>query len=69
MIVEGPIIKNQFDEGIIVAAAGGGGMPVVRGDADQSLQGVEAVIDKYLPSGRVGNESQSRCPADTHRCR
>jgi carbamate kinase len=44
-ILEGPIIKNAFDSGAVVIAAGGGGIPVVE-DEEGLLHGVEAVIDK-----------------------
>jgi carbamate kinase len=43
-IVELPAIRHCLDSGSIVIAAGGGGIPVVR--QGESLQGVEAVIDK-----------------------
>jgi carbamate kinase len=45
-IVETPVIKRLFDEGTIVICAGGGGIPVVRGEKE--LRGSEAVIDKDL---------------------
>jgi carbamate kinase len=44
-IVEGRTIKNAFESGAIVIAAGGGGIPVVE-DEGGLLRGVEAVIDK-----------------------
>ncbi|MGI9861674.1 carbamate kinase [Moorella naiadis] len=44
-IIEREAIKALTRAGIIVVAAGGGGIPVVRRD-DGSLEGVEAVIDK-----------------------
>lgn len=44
-IVEWPAIHALIAAGIVVVAAGGGGIPVVRGE-DGSLRGVEAVIDK-----------------------
>ena len=44
-IVELPAIKALVDKGFCVVAAGGGGIPEVRG-ADGSLKGVEAVVDK-----------------------
>jgi len=44
-IVERLIIKGLVHQGIVVIAAGGGGIPVVR-RSDGTLHGVEAVIDK-----------------------
>ncbi|GAV30827.1 carbamate kinase [Coriobacteriaceae bacterium EMTCatB1] len=44
-IVEAPTIAQLADSGDVVIAAGGGGVPVVR-QADGTLQGVDAVIDK-----------------------
>lgn len=45
--VEVEAIKRLVDDGWIVVASGGGGIPVVR-NSDETLQGVEAVIDKDL---------------------
>jgi len=45
--VEVAAIKRLVDDGWIVVASGGGGIPVVRNN-DNTLQGVEAVIDKDL---------------------
>lgn len=45
--VEVAAIKRLVDDGWIVVASGGGGIPIVRND-DNTLQGVEAVIDKDL---------------------
>ncbi len=46
-IIDAPAIGLLADSGYVVVGAGGGGIPVVR-DADGSLRGVEAVIDKDL---------------------
>ncbi len=44
-IVELDIIKKLIDSDALVIACGGGGIPVVK-NADKTLSGVEAVIDK-----------------------
>jgi len=51
-IVEIDTIKRLYDEGVLVIACGGGGIPVVRRE-DGSLQGVEAVVDKDLTAERL----------------
>jgi carbamate kinase len=52
LIVEGESIKKMLDDGIIVIASGGGGMPVVEKE-DGGLDGLEAVIDKDLAAERL----------------
>jgi carbamate kinase len=47
-IVEASTILRLFEEGTIVIAAGGGGVPVVRDPATGRNRGIEAVIDKDL---------------------
>ncbi|MDD1668992.1 MAG: carbamate kinase [Methanomicrobiales archaeon] len=51
-VVEESSIRTLVEEGFIVIAAGGGGIPVVR-DGSGNLSGVEAVIDKDLTAERL----------------
>lgn len=44
-LVEGQVISRLSREGVIVIAAGGGGIPVIAGTGG-TLRGVEAVVDK-----------------------
>ncbi len=46
-VLDAATIRLLADAGYVVIGAGGGGIPVVR-DADGTLRGVEAVIDKDL---------------------
>jgi carbamate kinase len=46
-IVETRVIRSLLTSGAVVVCAGGGGIPVVRGE-DGRLSGVEAVVDKDL---------------------
>lgn len=46
-VLDVPAARTLLDAGYVVVTAGGGGIPVVR-DADGTLRGVEAVIDKDL---------------------
>ena len=48
-VVETRLIRLLLDSGAVVVCAGGGGVPVVRGE-DGQLHGVEAVVDKDLTS-------------------
>ena len=50
--VEINTIRTLLNDGQVVVAAGGGGIPVVK-EADGSLSGVEAVIDKDFASQRL----------------
>jgi carbamate kinase len=50
-----PAIELLLDDGAIVVANGGGGIPVVT-DGDGPLRGVEAVIDKDLAGARLAEE-------------
>jgi carbamate kinase len=53
-ILEQPAIEALLEEGAVVVAAGGGGIPVVR-RPDGSLAGVEAVVDKDLASALLAD--------------
>ena len=46
-ILDAPAVQTLVEDGYVVVANGGGGIPVVR-DPDGRLRGVEAVIDKDL---------------------
>ncbi len=47
-------IKHLIEEGFIIIACGGGGIPVYK--EDERLQGVEAVIDKDLATAKLGEQ-------------
>lgn len=53
-IVETPVIRALVDQGIIVVAVGGGGVPVVRREA--RYEGVEAVVDKDLATAVLARD-------------
>jgi carbamate kinase len=48
-------IEHMLDTAAVVIAAGGGGIPVVRG-RDGQWRGIEAVIDKDFASSRLAAE-------------
>ena len=52
-IVELEVIRDLVNDGVLVVAVGGGGIPVVR--ANGKLQGVEAVIDKDRASALLAS--------------
>jgi carbamate kinase len=53
-IVEVDVIRTLLDHDVVVIAAGGGGIPVVR-DENGDLRGVAAVIDKDRASALLAN--------------
>lgn len=53
-VIEKGTIKDLIDDGKIVIAVGGGGVPVKR-EADGTLSGVDAVIDKDRASALLAN--------------
>jgi carbamate kinase len=54
-IIEIEAIRSMLAAGFCVVAGGGGGIPVVR-DSQGNLSGVNAVIDKDLPSALLASE-------------
>lgn len=58
-IVEWPAIKCLVEDGVLVIATGGGGIPVVE-EPDGTLAGVEAVIDKDLAARRLATLLSAR---------
>jgi len=57
-ILELPAIRVLLNAGVVVVAAGGGGIPVVERE-DGVLVGAEAVIDKDLASSLLARELQA----------
>ncbi len=55
-IVEAGVIKRLSGDGVIVIAAGGGGVPVLE-DEDGTLRGVDAVVDKDLSTSVLAVET------------
>jgi carbamate kinase len=53
-VIEKGTIKDLLDDGKIVIAVGGGGVPVRR-ESDGTLEGVDAVIDKDRASALLAN--------------
>lgn len=57
-IIEIPIIQSLLDNGVIVIAAGGGGIPIVI-ESDKTYEGVDAVVEKDLTAGLLAREIQA----------
>ncbi|MAG93183.1 MAG: carbamate kinase [Planctomycetaceae bacterium] len=57
-IIDVEVIETLLEAGVVVIAAGGGGIPVVRKEG--RLRGVEAVVDKDLASALLGQELDAR---------
>ncbi|MBI5902289.1 MAG: carbamate kinase [Deltaproteobacteria bacterium] len=55
-IVEAEAIRKICEAGIVVIAAGGGGVPVVEAE-DGTLKGVDAVIDKDLATALLARQT------------
>lgn len=58
-IIEQEAIRMLLERDVVVVAAGGGGIPVIRGE-DGSLMGLEAVIDKDLTSSLLARNLRAR---------
>lgn len=58
-IVNRRVIQQLVDEGVIVIAAGGGGIPVYT-EIDGTLEGVDAVIDKDRASAVLARDINAR---------
>ncbi|MEC9487876.1 MAG: carbamate kinase [Halanaerobium sp.] len=56
-IVEAPMVNELVDQGSVVIASGGGGIPVI--EEDGKLVGVEAVIDKDRAGRILAEETNS----------
>jgi carbamate kinase len=57
-VLEVETVGRLVEDGAIVVCAGGGGIPVARGE-DGSLRGVEAVVDKDLVSAHIATRLQA----------
>jgi carbamate kinase len=52
--VEGPVIRQLAESGVVVIGGGGGGVPVI--EEGPRLVGVEAVVDKDLASAILARD-------------
>ena len=55
-IIEKDVIRQLVDNDNIVIAVGGGGIPVIKTDRIELLEGVEAVIDKDRSAALLASE-------------
>lgn len=55
-IIESDVIKLLVDNDILVISVGGGGIPVIKRDKLELLEGVEAVIDKDMSSALLAKQ-------------
>lgn len=58
-IIEKNVIKQLVDNDNIVIAVGGGGIPVIKTDRIELLEGVEAVIDKDRSAALLAKEIEA----------
>lgn len=57
-IIDADVIKHLVDIGMVVIAAGGGGIPVKK-DKNGNIEGVDAVIDKDFASAILAREVEA----------
>ena len=55
-VIQRHMVREAANEGHIVVAAGGGGIPVVKSPETQDYEGIEAVIDKDLTSSVLATD-------------
>lgn len=55
-IIEAGVVRRLASEGVVVIAAGGGGVPVAE-DSEGMLKGIDAVVDKDLATARLALET------------
>jgi len=60
-IVEAKVIKSLVEAGVIVVAAGGGGVPVTLSKDGSTMTGVEAVIDKDEAAALLAGVVEAEC--------
>ena len=58
-IIESGVIKRLASAGVVVIAAGGGGIPVTE-NPDKSISGIDAVIDKDLATALLAKELEAK---------
>ncbi|PEL09220.1 carbamate kinase [Bacillus sp. AFS017336] len=57
-IVEKEVIQSLIEDGYVVIAVGGGGIPVVKKD-DKTYEGIDAVIDKDFATSLLAEQIQA----------
>ena len=63
-ILEADAIRRMVEDGIVVIACGGGGVPVAM--SSDGYVGVDAVIDKDLAAQRLASDARRRRPGTGH---
>ena len=58
-IVEKGTIRDLVESGVVVIAAGGGGIPVIRTKILKRLKGIDAVIDKDFAAEKLAEQTKA----------